>query len=216
MLAVLSFVRMLLEPAMDSKVGGRGEEAGGVLGVVVPGASAACAVEWIGCTACYSSCTRTTVSRPSYPLTPHTPTCPTQVFRPPNPWVMAILALLVEVYNLDNIKTGLKFEVRAQLGWGWEWCTGARGRAAWVAGHGPVCDKRKVSCGCNRPPNSPQSLPPPSLNPPPHCPPLCAGGAAVQEHEHAAAGRAALLAAGGAAPRVAGQHRLPGEDEGVG
>ncbi len=35
-----------------------------------------------------------------------------QVFRPPNPWVMAILALLVEVYNLDNIKTGLKFEVR--------------------------------------------------------------------------------------------------------
>jgi CCR4-NOT transcription complex subunit 1 len=52
MLAVLSFVRMLLEPAMDSKV-----------------------------------------------------------FRPPNPWVMAILALLVEVYNLDNIKTGLKFEV---------------------------------------------------------------------------------------------------------
>ncbi|KAL4458253.1 hypothetical protein ABPG75_013118 [Micractinium tetrahymenae] len=52
MLAVLSFVRMLLEPAMDSRV-----------------------------------------------------------FRPPNPWVMAILALLVEVYNLDNIKTGLKFEV---------------------------------------------------------------------------------------------------------
>lgn len=39
-----------------------------------------------------------------------------QVFRPPNPWVMAILALLVEVYNLDNIKTGLKFEVGAWTG----------------------------------------------------------------------------------------------------
>lgn len=32
MLAVLSFVRMLLEPAMDSKVWGQGEEAGGVAG----------------------------------------------------------------------------------------------------------------------------------------------------------------------------------------
>lgn len=52
MLAVLSFVRMLLEPAMDSRI-----------------------------------------------------------FRPPNPWLMAIMALLVEIYNLDNIKTGLKFEV---------------------------------------------------------------------------------------------------------
>ena len=29
---------------------------------------------------------------------------------------MAILALLVEVYNLDNIKTGLKFEVGAWTG----------------------------------------------------------------------------------------------------
>lgn len=57
MLAVLSFVRMLLEPAMDSRV-----------------------------------------------------------FRPPNPWVMAILALLVEVYNLNNIKTGLKFEVGGRVG----------------------------------------------------------------------------------------------------
>ena len=52
MLAVLSFVRMLLEPAMGSRI-----------------------------------------------------------FRPPNPWLMSLLALLVEVYNLDNIKTGLKFEV---------------------------------------------------------------------------------------------------------
>lgn len=86
--------------------------------MVVPGVSAACGVEWVGCTGCWSSCARTTLSRPNYPITP-TPnptTGPTQVFRPPNPWVMAILALLVEVYNLDNIKTGLKFEVRAQLG----------------------------------------------------------------------------------------------------
>lgn len=52
MLAVLSFIRQLLDPAMDSKV-----------------------------------------------------------FRPPNPWVMAICALLAEIYNLDNLKTGLKFEV---------------------------------------------------------------------------------------------------------
>jgi len=48
----------------------------------------------------------------SQSLEPHTVPCVVQVFRPPNPWVMAILALLVEVYNLDNIKTGLKFEVR--------------------------------------------------------------------------------------------------------
>lgn len=68
MLAVLSFVRMLLEPAMDSRV-----------------------------------------------------------FRPPNPWVMAILALLVEVYNLDNIKTGLKFEVG---GAAWGGHEAARDRAA--------------------------------------------------------------------------------------
>ena len=92
------------------------------------------------------------MSRPNYPLTP-TPnptTGPTQVFRPPNPWVMAILALLVEVYNLDNIKTGLKFEVRAQLG-GSGSGVGAGGRAAWAAGHVPVCNKRKVSCGCTPP-----------------------------------------------------------------
>jgi CCR4-NOT transcription complex subunit 1 len=52
MLAVLSFIRQLLDPAIDSKV-----------------------------------------------------------FRPPNPWVMAICALLAEIYNLENLKTGLKFEV---------------------------------------------------------------------------------------------------------
>jgi CCR4-NOT transcription complex subunit 1 len=56
MLAVLSFVRMLLEPAMSSRV-----------------------------------------------------------FRPPNPWLMSILSLLVEVYHLDHLKTGLKFEVELLL-----------------------------------------------------------------------------------------------------
>ena len=71
MLAVLSWVRMLLEPAMDSRV-----------------------------------------------------------FRPPNPWVMAILALLVEIYNLDNIKTGLKFEVGAAGGWVGGWV----GEAVWADG----------------------------------------------------------------------------------
>lgn len=70
MLAVLSFVRMLLEPAMDSRV-----------------------------------------------------------FRPPSPWLMAIMALLVEVYNLDNIKTGLKFEVRG--GWGLGALMGGGGGWKW-------------------------------------------------------------------------------------
>ena len=52
MLAVLSFVRMMLEPAADSRV-----------------------------------------------------------FRPPNPWVLGLLSLLAEIYNLEGLKTGLKFEV---------------------------------------------------------------------------------------------------------
>ena len=38
--------------------------------------------------------------------------CATSIaFRPPNPWTMAILALLVEVYNLEGIRTSIKFEV---------------------------------------------------------------------------------------------------------
>lgn len=38
--------------------------------------------------------------------------CATSIaFKPPNPWTMAILALLVEVYNLDGIRTSIKFEV---------------------------------------------------------------------------------------------------------
>lgn len=38
--------------------------------------------------------------------------CATSVaFRPPNPWTMAVLALLVEVYNLEGIRTSIKFEV---------------------------------------------------------------------------------------------------------
>lgn len=38
--------------------------------------------------------------------------CATSIaFKPPNPWTMAILALLVEIYNLDGIRTSIKFEV---------------------------------------------------------------------------------------------------------
>lgn len=38
--------------------------------------------------------------------------CATSVaFRPPNPWTMAILSLLVEIYNLEGIRTSIKFEV---------------------------------------------------------------------------------------------------------
>ena len=42
--------------------------------------------------------------------------CATSVaFRPPNPWTMAILSLLVEIYNLDGIRTSIKFEVELLL-----------------------------------------------------------------------------------------------------
>ena len=38
--------------------------------------------------------------------------CATSVaFKPPNPWTMAILAILVEIYNLEGIRTSIKFEV---------------------------------------------------------------------------------------------------------
>lgn len=38
--------------------------------------------------------------------------CATSIaFRPPNPWTMGVLSLLVEVYNLDGIRTSIKFEV---------------------------------------------------------------------------------------------------------
>lgn len=33
------------------------------------------------------------------------------VFRPPNPWVMAILKLLVELYEFADLKLNLKFEI---------------------------------------------------------------------------------------------------------
>ncbi|KAG8083810.1 hypothetical protein GUJ93_ZPchr0010g8112 [Zizania palustris] len=32
-------------------------------------------------------------------------------YRPPNPWTMAILSLLVEIYNLPNLKMNLKFDI---------------------------------------------------------------------------------------------------------
>jgi hypothetical protein len=44
-----------------------------------------------------------------------------RVFRPPNPWVVGILGLVAEVYNLEGLKTSLKFEVR-RGGWGGD-CT---------------------------------------------------------------------------------------------
>jgi CCR4-NOT transcription complex subunit 1 len=34
-----------------------------------------------------------------------------KIFRPPNPWLMAILSLLKELYNLPDLKLNLKFEV---------------------------------------------------------------------------------------------------------
>ena len=38
--------------------------------------------------------------------------CPnSQVFMPPNPWVMGLLALLLELYNVPDLKLNLKFEI---------------------------------------------------------------------------------------------------------
>ena len=34
-----------------------------------------------------------------------------KVFKPPNPWVMAIMRLLAEIYRLPNLRQSLKFEV---------------------------------------------------------------------------------------------------------
>lgn len=39
------------------------------------------------------------------------PCADSKAFRPPNPWVMAILGLLAEIYHLEGIRTSLKFEV---------------------------------------------------------------------------------------------------------
>eukprot|EP00698_Gefionella_okellyi_P025035 TRINITY_DN9037_c0_g1_i1.p1 TRINITY_DN9037_c0_g1~~TRINITY_DN9037_c0_g1_i1.p1 ORF type:complete len:2034 (-),score=429.50 TRINITY_DN9037_c0_g1_i1:786-6887(-) len=36
-----------------------------------------------------------------------------KIFRPPNPWIVAILALLTELHNLTDLKMNLKFEVVA-------------------------------------------------------------------------------------------------------
>jgi CCR4-NOT transcription complex subunit 1 len=32
-------------------------------------------------------------------------------YRPSNPWVMAIMSLLAEIYGLDRLKLNLKFEI---------------------------------------------------------------------------------------------------------
>jgi CCR4-NOT transcription complex subunit 1 len=34
-----------------------------------------------------------------------------KVFRPPNPWLMSILRLLVELYQFADLKLNLKFEI---------------------------------------------------------------------------------------------------------
>ncbi len=34
-----------------------------------------------------------------------------RIFRPPNPWIMPILALCREIYSLDLLKMNLKFEI---------------------------------------------------------------------------------------------------------
>ena len=39
------------------------------------------------------------------------PCSDSKAFRPPNPWVMAILSLLAEIYQMEGLKTSLKFEV---------------------------------------------------------------------------------------------------------
>ena len=39
------------------------------------------------------------------------PCSDSKAFRPPNPWVMAILALLAEIYQMEGLKTSIKFEV---------------------------------------------------------------------------------------------------------
>jgi len=38
--------------------------------------------------------------------------CPkSRIFRPPNPWLMAIIALLREISEIENLKMNLKFEI---------------------------------------------------------------------------------------------------------
>lgn len=34
-----------------------------------------------------------------------------KVFKPPNPWIMGILSLCMEIYALDKLKLNLKFEI---------------------------------------------------------------------------------------------------------
>ena len=34
-----------------------------------------------------------------------------RVFKPPNPWLQAILALVAEIYSQDKLKLNLKFEI---------------------------------------------------------------------------------------------------------
>lgn len=37
--------------------------------------------------------------------------CESRVFKPPNPWLVAILRLMVELYEFADLKLNLKFEI---------------------------------------------------------------------------------------------------------
>ena len=36
-------------------------------------------------------------------------------YRPPNPWTMGILGLLVEIYAMPNLKMNLKFDIEVSV-----------------------------------------------------------------------------------------------------
>lgn len=36
-------------------------------------------------------------------------------YRPPNPWTMGVLGLLVEIYSMPNLKMNLKFEIEVYV-----------------------------------------------------------------------------------------------------
>ena len=78
--------------------------------------------------------------------------------------VMAILALLVEVYNLDNIKTGLKFEASARTDCAGDGCTTNVPPALWRQWR-----RQAVPVPCRR--SHDHAAPHPPSDPPPPLPP---------------------------------------------
>lgn len=38
-----------------------------------------------------------------------------RAYRPPNPWTMAILGLIAEIYVLPNLKMNLKFDIEVHI-----------------------------------------------------------------------------------------------------